>query len=147
MHLIRSIRPDLNPRSSHLRNWFREPIGAMRNWPALFDLDSLWNDIWSADRLKADLFEDNEAYHARMELPGVKKRDVRVQIENAVLTVSFDCHATGNNNGNSAETITRSVAIPDGIDPEKVSARLKDGILHVMMPKAETSKPRKITVK
>lgn len=147
MHLIRSIRPDRNLPSNRLQNWFREPFGAMRTWPALFDLESLWSDIWSADRLKADLFEDEQAYHVRMELPGVRKKDVRVEIENAVLTVSFEDHATEERNGSSAETFARSVAIPDGIVSEKVNAKLKDGILHVMMPKAETSKPRKITVK
>lgn len=147
MHLIRSIRPDLNTPSNHLQTWFRQPFEGMHSWPAMFDWNSLWDDIWSADRLKADLFEHDKAYHVRMELPGVNKKDVRVEIENAVLTVSIEDHATAEKNGSSAETIMRSVAIPDGFDPDKVSAKLKEGMLHVMMPKTEGSKPRSIKVK
>lgn len=89
-----------------------------------------------------DLYEDADAYHLRFELPGVKKADVKVELENAVLTVS----GTRKNGAETAAEFARSVSVPDGINPDKVKARFEDGILTVTLPKAEARKPRAIAV-
>ena len=147
MQLIRSQRPEpTTALANPLLSWFRDPFLSGRRWP-LGDWDSVFEDMFSGvARLGADLFEDNEAYYVRMELPGVKKKDVNVELENAVLTVSGERHVKGADGEESTETFSRSVSIPDGVVAEKITAKLEDGILTITLPKQESSKPRTIKV-
>ena len=147
MQLIRYERPELGLPSARLGNWFRRPFWEGTAFPSLFDWDELWEDFAPGRRLAADLYEDEDAYHARFELPGVKKKQLKVELENAVLTVSFE-HRTGGGEGGeeSVQSYSRSLSVPDGVVAEKVNATLKDGILTVTMPKAEARKPRKIDI-
>lgn len=93
----------------------------------------------------ADLFEDEHDYHARFELPGYKKDQIDLKLENAVLTVrSADTEKS--EAGETRRSFQRSIAVPDGVDLEKVAASLEDGVLTVTMPKAEARKPRQIEV-
>ncbi len=146
MQLIRYQRPELSLPSRGFESLFRRPLWEGRNFPSLFDWDSLWADYLPAERLPADLYEDEEAYYARLEVPGVKKKDVKVELENAVLTVSFERRSGEGEETESVETMSRSLSVPDGIKGDKVSAKLKDGILTITMPKPEASKPRKIDI-
>lgn len=146
MQLIRSNRPELGLPSNRLDNWLSQPFGGNRHWPALFDWDSMMENFISGTRLPADFFEDEDAYHVRMELPGVKKKEIHVDIENSVMTVRYEHRVKNGKDGESTETFSRSIAIPDGIVADKVSAKLKNGILHITLPKAEASKPRSIAV-
>jgi len=147
MQLIRSQRPEpaatvLNP----LLSWFRDPFLSGRRWP-VGDWDSVFDDMFSnGGRLGADLLEDKEAYYVRMEIPGVKKNDIEVELENAVLTVSFHRRAEAAESEESTEEFSRSVSIPDGVASDKITAKVEDGILTVTLPKKETSKPRAIEV-
>jgi HSP20 family protein len=146
MQLIRSRRPELSVPTSRWDSWLRDPFFGERSWPSLFDWDTLFEGVVPSRRLGADLFEDTEAYHLRVELPGVKKEDLRVELENAVLTVTYE-RRSGNKEGEQAgEQYARSIQVPDGVAADKLSARLEDGILTVTMPKAEASKPRAITI-
>jgi HSP20 family protein len=133
--------------SNRLASWFRRPFLGERDWLGLFDWDSLGDNFLPDTRLGADFFEDADAYRVRMELPGIKKKDLQVELENAVLTVSCEQHAGDDESGEVTRTFMRSVSIPDGIVADKVSAELKDGILTVTVPKAEASKPKRISVK
>lgn len=132
--------------SSRLQSWFRDPFDTGRSWPGLFDWDSAWDSFLPKNGLAADLFEDDHAYHVRMELPGVKKKDVRVELENAVLTVSCQHSSGQSDDAERREAYHRSVSLPDGIVAEDVSAKMEDGILQITMPKAESTKPRKIDI-
>ena len=145
MQLIRSERPELSLPSSRLENWFRQPTMGGRLLPSLFDFDTLWDDFTTASRLAADLYEDDEAYYARLELPGVKKEELHVELENAVLTVRFE-RKSPEAEEETAETYSRSLSVPDSVEAEKVTATLKDGILTVTMPKQEASRPHPIKV-
>lgn len=145
MQLIRSNRPEMSLPSNRLEGWLSEPFGGTGFWTRPFDFESLFNGFLPGNRLSADLFEDEEAYHARLELPGVKKKDVKVEVENAVVTVSYE-KVHGDGDGEHTERHSRSFSLPDGVETDKVSARLQDGILQIEMPKAEQRKPRTITV-
>lgn len=94
----------------------------------------------------ADLYEDEQRYYARFELPGLKKDEVDLELENAVLTIS-NVENEKSDNAVEQRRFQRSISVPDGVDLEQVSARLEDGLLTVTMPKAEASKPRQIEVK
>lgn len=146
MQLIRSQRPELSAPSSRLEGWLGRPFLGGHRWPALFDWDDLFEDLLPARRLAADLYEDADAYHVRIELPGVKKEDLRVEVENAVLTVSYEKRFGAGEDEQAGESFSRSISIPDDVVTDKLTARLEDGILTVGMPKAEASKPRTIQV-
>lgn len=147
MQLIRSERPEMSLPVNRLSSWFRRPFFGDRDWLGMFDWDALGDNFLPDTRIGADFFEDAESYRIRMEMPGVKKKDLTVELENAVLTVSHEERTEDEESGESRRSFRRSVSIPDGIDGEKVSAELKDGILTVTVPKAEESKPKRITVK
>ena len=147
MQLIRSERPEMRLPANRLESWFRRPFFGHRDWLGLFDWDSFGDNFLPSTRLGANFYEDSEAYHIRMELPGVAKKDLRVDLENAVLTVSCEQRDEDEQSGKVTRTFSRSVSIPDGIVAEQISAALKDGILTITVPKAEATKPRKIEIK
>ncbi len=93
-----------------------------------------------------DLYEDDNAFYARFEIPGVKKADLRVELENNVLTVSAQTSEKKDKTEQSF-SFSRSISVPDGIDADKVKARHEDGILTVTLPKAEARKPKAIEVR
>lgn len=95
----------------------------------------------------ADLYEDEENYYARLELPGVKKEDLKVELHDHLLTVVYERASAERAEGQSEKTaLKRVVTVPEGVDAEKVGAKLEDGILTVTLPKSEERKPRQITV-
>ena len=147
MQLIRSERPEMSLPANRLSSWFGRPFFGDRDWLGMFDWDSLGDNYLPDTRIGADFFEDAGAYRVRMEMPGVKKKDLAVELENAVLTVSYEEHTRDDESGESRRSFRRSVSIPDGVDADKVSAELKDGILTVTVPKSEVTKPKRITVK
>lgn len=147
MQLIRSERPEMSLPTNRLSSWFRRPFFGDSDWLGMFDWDSLGDEFLPDTRIGADFFEDADAYRVRMEMPGVKKSDLTVELENAVLTVSYEEHTKDKESGESRRSFRRSVSIPDGVVADKVSAELQDGILTITVPKAESTKPKRITVK
>ena len=92
-----------------------------------------------------DLFEDESGFHARFELPGISRRQINIQAENGHLTVSVN--HTDDDGGSESRAIERSLPIPDGADTAKISARLKNGLLTLTIPKMAEEKPKSIEVK
>jgi len=126
-------------------------------WDQLFDL-SLQNFVRPSTYLNpvseliskprqvpVDLFEAEDAFHARFEVPGFSKESIQLKLENSLLTVRLKNSEFGTDDG-SAQSYERSVAVPDGIEVDAVSASLEAGILTVSLPKAKSSKPRTIEI-
>lgn len=100
----------------------------------------------------ADIFETEEALTLMLEMPGVDKNNLDVQIDNDVLRVEgkIDYAAykevepvyTEYNVGHYA----RAFALPDKIDRQAISARVEDGVLTLTLPKAKETLPRRIAV-
>ena len=147
MQLIRSERPELSRPSNRLDRWFRSPFFGGRDWLSMFDWDALGDNFLPDTRLGADLYEDADAYHVRMELPGVSKDQLEVELENAVLTVSCRYHEGDEKSGEVSRAYSRSISIPDGALTDRIDAELKDGLLMIHIPKAEATKPKRIKVK
>ena len=118
--------------------------------------DTPWARDVSADASWApavDIREDANSYLIRADIPGVNAKDIEVTLEHGVLTIAGE-------RKNEAETsdegyrrierfhgrFVRSFALPDTADADKVNAKVKDGVLEVVINKKETSKPRKIAV-
>jgi HSP20 family protein len=101
-----------------------------------------------------DITEDDKEYLIKAELPEVKKNDVKVRVEDGVLYLSGTRHFEKEEKGKRYHRIeraygsfARSFALPDGVDPQKVNAEFKDGVLNVRVAKDPNARPKSIEVK
>ena len=94
----------------------------------------------------ADLYEDEDNFYVRMELPGILKERIDLQVEDSVLTIrSQEIKADGVSE--CADRFQRGISVPDGVEVDKIAASYQDGMLTVTLPKQAAPAPRKITVK
>ena len=98
--------------------------------------------------------EDNHNYYVRAELPGIKSDELDIQVTAKGISISGErkIPLEGDNvkyhrREREAGKFSRSINLPDDINTDKVDAKLESGILTMIIPKAEKSKPRQITVK
>ena len=101
-----------------------------------------------------DIFETEDADLFSAELPGVRKEDVNVHIENGVLVLSGqrkleneDKIRTYHRLEGTYGAFARSFELPEGADAGSVKASFNNGVLTISVAKAESAKPRKIEVK
>lgn len=100
----------------------------------------------------ADLEETEEAYLVEVELPGVKKQDVSVELSGRRLVVSGERKERERSGvlrrrGRAVGRFHYEVLLPGEVDPEGVSANLDEGVLSVRVPKAPAERPRRIEVR
>lgn len=95
---------------------------------------------------RMDTFSDDDNYYVVAELPGFDKKQVNLELENAVLTVNAE-RQSGKDDNARTYAYTRSVTVGDDVDQAKVKAKLENGLLTVTLPKAEARKPRSIAIK
>ena len=101
-----------------------------------------------------DIVEDDNEYLIKAELPEVKKEDVKVTVQDDVLTISGERMFEKEEKGRKYHrmeraygSFARSFTLPEDADGEKVAAEFKDGVLKVHLPKSEQAKPKSIEVK
>jgi HSP20 family protein len=101
-----------------------------------------------------DIYEDEEGVSLRFELAGVDPKDVDVRFENGVLTVKGerklereDKRENYHRVERSYGTFTRSFSLPGTLDPERIKAETKHGVLTIVLPKKAEARPRAIQVK
>ena len=97
----------------------------------------------------ADITEDDKEYLIKAELPEVKKEDVKVTVENGVLTLSGERKFEKEEKNKKYHRVERaygSFMLPDDADAEKAKAEFKDGMLTVRVSKSEKAKPKQIEV-
>jgi HSP20 family protein len=93
----------------------------------------------------ADLYSSDEAYHVRVEVPGVRKEEVSVSLENSVLKIRAT-HEEGEGEARRVLNFDRSLAVPDDVDAEKIEAKLENGVLSITLTKQEAQKPKQIAI-
>lgn len=123
---------------------------------------SLWDanavtptpEVTSWFRPPVDVREDDKAYYLSLDLPGLKKEDVKIDIENGVLNVSGERQFEHRNrDGNWQRTerawgqFHRRFTLPDSVELEKIEAKMSEGVLELTLPKTETQKARVIAIK
>lgn len=132
-------------RVSDFDDWFRSPFSSFpSSLSRLFD----WNRFAGAlgeTSLATDIHEDRDHYYARFEMPGVKKEDVKIELNKNLLTVLAE-KKEKNGDEESSYSLGRSISVPDGVKAEAIHAKLEDGILTVTLPKTEERKPKTILV-
>jgi len=129
------LREEINdlfdlPRSPNVRGLFDRPVS-----PAI------------------DVTEDADQYTVICDVPGLRQEDVEISLAQGVLTIKGEKKApkrSGSARLYREETwegkFQRTVAAPGEVDPAKVAAELRDGVLTVALPKREEAKPRQIAI-
>ena len=150
----------LLPRIQHNSIW-RNPYNELeklhREVNRLFDNGltsgsdvSLLDGFWSP---AVDIVEKKDAILVKADLPGLSKEDIRVSIENNVLTISGEKkeekeHKEGElvRSERYYGSIHRAFTLPSTIDSQKVSAKFENGVLELTLTKKEEAKPRQISI-
>jgi HSP20 family protein len=101
-----------------------------------------------------NLSEDKSNYYVRAELPGVKAADLDIQATSNNLAIAGERKIPAEEEGaryhrreREAGSFSRMINLPGAINTAGVTASLENGVLTVIVPKAEIAKPRQITVK
>jgi HSP20 family protein len=101
-----------------------------------------------------DIVEEGERLVFRAEIPGMAREDIEVKVENGTLTLRGEKRQEKNSTEGSAHRVerlygsfVRSFSLPTSVDAEKIQATYKDGVLELVLPKAEQSRPRRIAIK
>jgi len=144
-------------------------ISIYRNYPSAFEgiqrLNRMLDEafaVWPQANASAvtsawfpptDVCEDKNGLEITMELPGVRAEDVKLSLENNVLTVRGEKRQDSEERTDrvhrferSYGMFERSFALPSTVDPDKVDARYENGVLVINIPKAERARPREIPV-
>ena len=100
-----------------------------------------------------DLVESGDEFVLRTDLPGLSEEDVSIEVEDNVLTISGERKSEHEEREDgyyrlerASGGFSRSLTLPEGVDPEKVEAGFDRGVLEVRIPKPEQRKPRKVTI-
>ena len=101
-----------------------------------------------------DVREAEGRYLIEANLPGLERENVNLTVENGVLTIEADQRSETENQGEGYHVrerrvgkVSRSFRLPKEVDADKIGAELKNGVLRLTIPKAESAKPKKIQVK
>jgi len=137
------------------------PNSALSNW--LNDFENFFDSAWNKNATNelnrisplVDIVEEENQYDIKVELPGVDKKDVKLHIENDVLSISGEkkLEAKKEKDGRyryferSFGSFERSFRLPENIDANSVDAHYANGVLSITLKKKPESKPRQIEVK
>ena len=103
---------------------------------------------------KVNVYEYEDKVGIIAEIPGLKKKQLNIEVEDGVLTISGDKHGIEEQEGATvlrrelkASSFRRSFELGELLDGDNIKADFKDGVLSVSIPKVEPKKPKKHTVK
>jgi HSP20 family protein len=101
-----------------------------------------------------DIAEDDHEYLFKADLPEMKKDDVKVTVENGILSISGERKAEKEDKKRKFHRLERyfgsferTFTVPDDADANKIAAEFRDGVLTVHLPKSPTAKPKVVEVK
>ena len=129
--------------------------GSPRHWG---QLERIWDDIAENEfellnnTGSLDIYEDDQKLHIEVELPGFKRKEISITLEDGILHLLAERKTESAKDANyymrqrRQEKFTRNIELPVVVDAEKVEAVLEDGILKVSLEKSAKSKPHKIEV-
>jgi len=120
--------------------------------PSFFDLTTDVDDFFdffTFNPVKADLLENEREYIVEADLPGYDKNNIEIRFENNLLTISAQQdELTEEKDDNYIQrerrqgSFSRSLAIPDNVANDAITASFKDGVLRVILPKKTPSEPQ-----
>lgn len=129
----------------------RREIDRLFDQPILGDGDQSFFERVFAPAV--DLYEDDDKVVVKADLPGVDEKGINVSIVDNVLTLKGEKKHEHEDKGQNWRRIERSygsfvrtLALPESIDAEKVTAKYKNGVLEITAPKTEKAKTKKVAV-
>ena len=146
MELIRwnPMREMLNFRHQ-MNHWFDDDFNPIVRDDAKLSLWD-WNPV-------VDVYDNDDNIVIKAELPGIDKKDINIDVKDGVLTLkgerSYDNEVKKDKyyrRERSFGKFVRTFQLPADVDPEKIIADYKDGILKIDIPKPEEQKPKQIAV-
>jgi HSP20 family protein len=100
-----------------------------------------------------DLVEAEDHFVLKADLPGLSQDDVAIEVQDGTLTISGERKAEHEQRERgwyrierSFGSFSRSLTLPEGVNPDGINAEFKDGVLEVQIPKPEERKPRRIQI-
>ena len=109
-----------------------------KNFKTIFDGDTLSDFIDQYISLPSTKSTKSDSeYKLEISLPGLNKKDLTIDTENGILTISNETQ------GQFTGVFKKQYNIPDEVDDEKISAEFKDGVLTVILPISKSKKPTK----
>jgi HSP20 family protein len=122
-----------------------------RGWPFGQDTDGTLTSNWIP---AVDVFEDTDAVRIAVEVPGVNPDNITISLEQNVLTISGEKQQVSEEKTERVHryeraygSFSRSFTLPSTVDADRIDANTENGVLSVVIPKAEKAKPRQIQVK
>jgi len=102
---------------------------------------------------RVDVREDAQSYHVSVDLPGLSKEDIRVTMEDDVLTIEGERKKESHGESEQMHRrerfygkFTRSMSFPGDVDAENIKARFDNGVLLLELAKTELAKPKQIAI-
>ncbi|MEO6056805.1 MAG: Hsp20/alpha crystallin family protein [Gemmatimonadales bacterium] len=124
---------------------------AFNSWPFQSEENGALTSSWLP---ACDVFEDQDAVKIVAEIPGVGPEDVKISLENNLLTIRGEKKQQAEEKTERVHRYERSYgafertfSLPTTVDPDRIAAAYEQGILTVSIPKAERARPREIPVK
>ncbi len=99
-----------------------------------------------------DLYQEKDAFIVRAELPGFRKEDLSVEVNDGLLTVTGHRKTEAKADDKEAKAVTaeqrvtRTISLPEQVKVDAIEAKYEHGILTVTLPKLEEAKPRQIAI-
>ena len=100
-----------------------------------------------------DIREEDDRFLLIADIPGVKREDVEVTLEEGVLTIKGERHTRNEETREGFHrkervhgTFMRQFTLPDTVNPDSINAAINDGVLEIGIPKQDKPKPKKISV-
>ncbi len=136
---------------------YNQPTNSMSDWESFFAepfraFEPLFRPALSSSfrpslSRQVEWYEDSENYYSLVELPGVKRDDLKIDVEEGLLRLSYSSAKTHpDSDSTEKERFEFVLRTPEGVEVESANAKLEDGILRLTLPKAEEKKPLRIEI-
>ena len=129
----------------------RTPFEGLRRW---FDDDFFTNEFEKSWTPALDVEEKDGTYVVKADLPGVKKKDIHIELKNHVLTLRGERHNEREETENGYQryertfgSFERRFAVPEGVTEKDIHAKYADGVLELTIPVPKPKEPKAIEVK
>jgi HSP20 family protein len=129
---------------------WQKDLGALQPRGRSDDTSRVEGSDWTP---AVDIKEEDNQYLIHADIPGVKAGDIEVSMEKGVLTIKGERKHESTESSDGYKRVERShgvfmrrFSLPDSVDAENISASSQDGVLEVVIPKAEPEQPRRIQV-
>ncbi len=137
---------------------YSTPVNTLSDW-----LENIFADngfeysnrqLMSGTWPKVDIVENDEHFSIHADLPGLSKKDVTIRIENGVLILEGEKKGEVRKEKDKYTHLerrygkfTRTFTLPEGVDEDRIQAKMAEGVLELTLPKNEKARPKKLEIK